>query len=147
MSISTQTPAHAATPSVATAPLPITSIPTPTSDKSTVTGVLKVNPGTPTPAGGVILYLVAILPEAKGTPYLSAFDRSSSPKTVTDPSGRFVFVEVTAAKYTLILDIVVQSYMLNNPKPTPGDFIIEAKAGQIVDLGDLVYVSLPGHGP
>jgi len=124
-----------------------TTIPTPPSDKSTVAGVLKSGLSTATPANGMVLYLAAILPESRGTPFLASFDRVNSPEAFTDAAGRFVFSNIAPGSYGLVLDRVVQSFLLGDPKHAKPDFIIDAKAGQIVDLGDLDYDSLPGQSP
>jgi hypothetical protein len=139
-------PPGVATPT--TEPLPfLTVIPTPsTPDKATITGVLLVDPGSPLPATGVILALANIVPEAKGTPWVAGFERLSSPHTQTDGAGRFVFVDIEPGKYALVLDRLNEAYLLGNPKDG-ADLIFEPQAGQVLDLGDLIYNSLPGLSP
>jgi hypothetical protein len=113
-------------------------------DKTTVTGVLKVGVDNPQPAAGFILYLADIITEASGTPYLAGFERTNSPRTLTDPEGRFVFVDVVPEPYSLVLDRVFEAYLLGRPDQQPGDFIFEPQGGQVLDLGTLVYPTLPG---
>jgi hypothetical protein len=73
---------------------------------------------------------------------LAQFDRVTSPRTQTDASGRFLFVDVPVAKYGLVLDRIRTSYYLKNPKDN-GDFLFQPQPGQVLDLGKLVYPSLP----
>lgn len=129
-------------------PLPLlTVIPTPsTPDKATITGVLLLNPGSPLPATGVILALANIVPEAKGTPWVAGFERLSAPQTQTDGAGRFVFVDIAPGKYALVLDRLNEAYLLGNPKDG-ADLILGPQPGQVLDLGDLIYASLPGVSP
>jgi len=131
-----------------TEPLPLlTVVPTPsTPDKATITGVLLLNPGSPHPATGVILALADIIPEANGTPWVAGFERQSSPHTQTDGAGRFVFVDIQPGKYSLVLDKLNDAYLLGNPKDG-ADLIFEPQPGQVLDLGDLIYASLPGVSP
>jgi hypothetical protein len=109
-----------------------------------ITGVLQTNPGQPKAAPGMILYLADILPESQGTPFLAAFDRVTSVRTLTDPIGRFVFADVNPATYSLVLDRVAEAYLLGDPKKPGADFIFTAQAGKLLDLGNLVYGVLPG---
>lgn len=127
-------------------PIPTSIVPTPSAaDKSTITGRLQVNPADPHPVVGAILYLAEIIPESSGTPYLAGFERTHSPRTLTDAAGQFVFVDVDPQQYSLVLDRVSEAYLLGHPNQAPGDFIFEAVAGQVLDLGTLTYVSLPGE--
>lgn len=129
-----------------TGPVPTLVVPTPSAaDKSTITGRLQVNPADPRPVVGAILYLAEIIPETSGTPYLAGFERTHSPRTLTDAAGQFAFVDVDPQQYSLVLDRVSEAYLLGHPSQAPGDFIFEAEAGQVLDLGTLTYVSLPGE--
>lgn len=125
----------------------ITVIPTPSEqDKATITGVLLTNRGAPSPVAGVILYLAEIVPEAQGTPFLAGFERTTSPRTLTDLAGRFVFADVLPDQYSLVLDWVYQAFLLDHPE-TGSDFIFEPQPGQVLDLGNLVYETIPGGTP
>jgi hypothetical protein len=124
-------------------PIPTTvSIVTPSkSDRATITGVLMESRDSPRPAAGLVLYLAQTL-QSSGAPTMASLDRASSPRAQTDSSGRFVFAEVPIAKYGLVFDRIDSAYLLHNPKDD-GDFLFEPKAGQVLDLGTLVYSSLP----
>lgn len=129
-------------------PVPLISvIPTPAApDKATVTGVLQLNPGAPEPVAGVVLCLADIIPSTAGTPWLASFDRKTSPCTQTDGIGRFVFADVLPVQHSLVLDRFSDSYLLSDPE-TGGDFIFTPQPGQILDLGNLAYLSLPSQTP
>lgn len=121
----------------------ITIIPTPASDKSTVTGVLLLDPGQK-PVTSVLLALGGVV-EKEGTPMLASLE-TTSPRALTDINGRFVFTNITPGKYTLILDRIIDSYLLNHPEDN-SDLLIMPQAGQVLDLGKLVYTSLPIPSP
>lgn len=126
---------------------PIIVIPTPSApNKATVTGILLVKGNPPRPVVGALLYLADIIPEARGTPWLAGFERQFSPRTQTDNAGRFVFLDVPAGKYSLVLDRVSQAFLLRNPQDE-SDLLFEPEPGQVLDLGNLVYPSLPGQSP
>ena len=121
-------------------------IPTPSKpDRVTITGVLLQDVSAPRPVSGVILYLASVLPDSAGQRTLAGVDKTSSPRTITDGSGRFVFADVPAATYSLVLDRITDSYLLNNPTGS-GDLLFEPKPGQVLDVGKLVYSSLPAEG-
>jgi hypothetical protein len=122
---------------------PISDVPAPSANLATVTGYLMVDPGAPKPVEHVILYLGEIIPETGGTPFVAGFERTTSPRTLTDANGRFVFTDVEPGPYTLILDKIAESYMLGDPDNPGGDFIFDAQPGQILDLGQLVYLRMP----
>ncbi|HKZ87472.1 MAG TPA: hypothetical protein VJ793_27920 [Anaerolineae bacterium] len=125
----------------------ITAIPTPSGpDTATITGVLLENPSSPRPVAGAIVYLAHILPEASGKPYLAGLDKVSSPRAQTDGAGRFVFADVPEGMYALILDRIYEAFLLNDPDDG-SDFIFEPEPGRVLDLGNLVYSSLPGENP
>ena len=113
------------------------------SDQVSITGVLQRNTGSPVSVSNAILYLGSVHLDASGTPILAGLDKQTAPRTQTDQSGRFVFVDVPPGTYVLILDRVFEAFLLNDPI-SGKDFLIKPQAGQILDLGKLVYASLPG---
>jgi hypothetical protein len=112
--------------------------------QATITGVLRQGAGSPKPAVGVVLALAPILPNAAGTPAAARFDRTTAPETITDADGRFVFAGIKPQPYALILDRVVESYLLREPS-SGDDMIWSPKAGQVLNVGNLDYASLPGE--
>jgi len=113
------------------------------SDRVSITGVLQRNTSSPASVSNAILYLGNVHLDANGTPILAGLDKQTAPRVQTDQSGRFVFTDVSPGTYVLVLDRVYQAFLLNDP--TSGkDLLIKLQAGQILDLGKLVYASLPG---
>ncbi|HEX7974144.1 MAG TPA: hypothetical protein VF498_07035 [Anaerolineales bacterium] len=142
---STQAPAAAAAQGTA-APTLIAVVPTPSDpSKATITGYLMEHPNSPQPANWFfILYLAEVQTDKNGTPMIAGFSVRSAISTQPDSAGRFVFENVPAGKkYALVMDMVNTSFMLKDPK-TGADMLWEPKAGQILDVGKLVYSSLPG---
>jgi hypothetical protein len=88
-----------------------------------------------------MLYLAEVITLTDGTPAMAAFDRQKAPFTESNEAGQFIFTEVPAGDYTLILDFVLHSFVL--PSPSDGDLIIRVHGGQITDLGQLRYSTLP----
>jgi|WetSurMetagenome_2_1015567.scaffolds.fasta_scaffold108197_1 hypothetical protein len=123
------------------------SVPTPSKhDRSTITGFLMTNKESPTPALGVFLYLATIHTDKTGKPLAASFDRQTAPRAQTDAAGRFVFVDVPSQQYALILDRISETFLLNSPSDN-GDMLLTPEAGEILDVGRLVYSSLPDAGP
>ena len=143
-------PSPLATPPVGAlnSPLPslITVIPTPSgSDKVTITGILLQDVNAPHPVAGAILYLANVLPDSTGKLTLASFDKVSSPRTQTDAAGRFVFADAPAGIHSLVLYRIADSYLLKDPT-SGGDLLFQPKPGQVLDVGKLVYASLPSDG-
>lgn len=120
----------------------IKTIPTPSTNKAVITGVLLEGTEELEPASSAILYLADIVNSTDGRKAAASFDRASSPNTQTDAHGRFVFSEVDPGEYSLVLDRVYNSFLLHDPDGE-GDLLFTAEAGEILDLGKLEYLSLP----
>ena len=106
---------------------------------SRVSGVLQVGSQ---PAKNALLYLAETVKDSAGKDSFAAMDRIRSPKTVTDDQGRFVFSNVPPGNYGLILDVITNSYLLMKPG-SEEVLLIEVSAEKQVDLGTLLYDSLP----
>lgn len=118
---------------------------TPTLDpnRSVITGVLlSTADGTARPIAHVSIYLAEALKDAAGIERVASYSPMDSPRAFTDAEGRFWFYNVKPGRYGLILDAVVQGFLLSKPG-TEESLLIDAKAGQITDLGNLSYDSLP----
>lgn len=108
-----------------------------------VNGVLQVGTSVEQqPAKNALLYLAETIKDSSGIDSFAALDRINSPKTVSDDQGRFVFSNVPPGKYGLILDVITNSYLLMKPGSEEA-LLIEVSAEQQVDLGTLLYDSLP----
>ena len=125
---------------------PTQAAPTPSRpDTATITGYLFNNQASPHPVVDASLALAGIIPSSDGTPYLAGFDRVNDMRTQTDADGYFAFKDVPVGKtYALILDRFLNAYLLNTPIDNK-DMLIVPQAGQIYDLGKLIYNNLPGE--
>ena len=66
-------------------------------------------------------------------------------RTQTDAKGYFAYKIVPVGKtYALILNQYLDAYLLNTPNDNK-DLLIVPQAGQIYDLGKLIYNNLPGE--
>ena len=104
------------------------------------------NDGGTVPVANAILYLAETIRGNSGEDSLAAFDRVRSPRTITNGQGRFTFMNVQPSKYGLVLDAVVNSYLLLWPGEQEA-ILIEISEGGGVDLGTLTYDSLPLTAP
>ncbi len=114
-------------------------IPEPKSDSGVVTGLLLIKHA---PATNAILYLAAVSKDDQGVERIASYDRSSSPRAYVDTNGRFVFADIPAGKYGVILDIVIDAYLLHDPESND-QFLFTVANGELTDLGELNYESLP----
>ncbi len=94
------------------------------------------------PIVGRILYLARTIKDRNGDDGLAALNRVESARAQTDADGRFFFQKVAAGRYGLVLDLVVQAYILLQPDQST-TLLFDVASGQSVDLGDLKYLSLP----
>jgi hypothetical protein len=114
---------------------------TPASDQvGTVTGQLirLQTKGDPEPLADAPIYLGTILKNPDGQDRLVEVSPETSPKTNADDQGRFVFTNIPAGRYGLMLDTPVGTLLLNNPD-TGADLIVEVTGGKVLDLGELKY--------
>jgi len=122
---------------------PITPTVTLAPGMSRVTGVLQVGTREESqPAKNALLYLAETIKDSTGSDSFAALDRIRSPRTVADDQGRFVFSNVPPGNYGLVLDVITNSYLLMKPGSEEA-LLIEVTAEQQVDLGTLLYDSLP----
>lgn len=110
----------------------------------TVSGMLLVGVNAPVPARGAILYLGNVYFDAKGIPLAGGFEKQTAPRTQSDESGGFVFSDVTDGTYVLIFDRGYEAFLLNHPT-TGKDMLIKISEGRSVDLGNLIYRTIPGE--
>ena len=132
-----QTPASAAN----TTTLQPAIVQTPASDTvGTVTGRIIRLPSkaAPEPLAGAPLYLGTILKNPDGKDRLVELSKETAPKTMTDGQGRFVFTNIPAGRYGLMLDTPIGTLLLNHPD-NGGDLIVEVTGGKVLDLGELKY--------
>ena len=92
------------------------------------------------PAKNIILYLAHVITSEAGG-RMVRFERTTSIRTVTDEMGNFMFINVSPGEYGIVIDRVIDSYLLL----TPGgeSLIVTLSSNEEVDLGDLSYEDLP----
>lgn len=135
-------PAPGNSGSLTAAPATLVDVPAPSSaNVGTVTGVLILAGDPERPVSEAILYLGEIITLADGQPALAALDKQAAPVTQSNGTGQFIFEDVPLGEYTLILDLIASTFVLNQPQG--GDFIIQVGGGEITDLGVLRYSDLP----
>ena len=120
---------------------PTKTIPTPAMGVGVVTGTMLLNSASPEPAYPVLLVLAEVI-EIDGKPMVAGFDRSTAPSTLTDRNGIFIFADVKPGKYALVVDRIMDAFLLNNPSDG-GDLLFDVKSGEITDAGTLTFDSLP----
>jgi hypothetical protein len=120
---------------------PTRSIPTPIAGAGIVAGTMLLNSVSPEPAYPVLLVLAEVI-EVDGKPMVAGFDRATAPSTLTESDGAFIFTDVKPGKYALVVDKIIDAFLLNNPKDG-GDLLFEVKPGEITDAGTLIFDSLP----
>lgn len=89
-----------------------------------------------------LLYLGEVIADSEGTAIMASVDKQLAPKAATGPSGRFMFTHVPPGQYAIVLDLISSSVILRDPT-TSEDLLIDVEAGQITDLGRLIYADLP----
>jgi hypothetical protein len=123
-------------------PLPtVPSEPVPTQDPTLGSAVGKITEqGQPLP--GRVLYLAEIVKDANGKDTAAGYDRANSPRTLVQADGSFTFVNVPPGRYSIVMDLVRQAFMLKNPKDQ-SDLVVEVNSGGQADFGTLDYDQLP----
>lgn len=117
----------------------------PTQDKNlaSITGFLVLEEGGKIkPVKNAILYLAPVLKDENGIERVVSFDRFSSNKAITDENGKFTFFNVEFNKYGIVLDRVLNSYLLNDPN-TNSDMLFTIKEAKEYNIGELRYEFLP----
>ena len=95
----------------------------------------------PEPIAEEILYLGGIVYQ-NGQPAMGSLDKQNAPVDQVSYAGQFIIEDVPPGEYTLMLDRIVSTFLLNDPD-SGGSFIVEVRGGEITDLGELVYYDLP----
>jgi hypothetical protein len=95
------------------------------------------------PEVGRILYLAGVVKDASGKETAVGFERSSPLRTTTQSDGSFRFVNVPPGKYAIVVDVIVNAFMMNDPK-SGKDLLVEIVNGSQVDLGTLDHPVSPG---
>ena len=124
-------------------PIPAPNIDLDNLDAQSVGGILLLGDSdNKRPVGGAILYLGETVADTNGQENLVAMDRVSSPRTITNDQGQFVFTDVPAGTYGLILDQINTSYILLQPGSTRA-ILVDVEGDQPVNMGELLFDELP----
>ncbi len=115
-----------------------TSIPqTPDPELGVVTGSLLL---LDKPIDYAVLYLAPVITSDTGG-QMVRFDRTTSLRTVTNELGEFSFINITPGDYGLLLDVLIEPYLLLHPS---GDsMIVTIVSNEQIDLSALNYDDLP----
>jgi hypothetical protein len=105
----------------------------PAADKATVTGRALNEDGTPV-AEGTVVRLAETYYQGSDGAY--ALDESRSPGANTDAAGYFVFSDIPAREYVLIIGDIYTVYKVV-PKPDGLPQTYNPEPGQILDLGEI----------
>lgn len=108
-----------------------------------VTGVLLLQTETGVqPVTDMKMALGEALVDDKGAEHFVSYDSHLAPVSYTDSNGRFVFEEIKPGRYGLVLDLVVNQYLLHEADSSY-TLLFEVVAGEVIDLGRLEYADLP----
>lgn len=94
------------------------------------------------PIININLFLAEVIKDASGKDIVAGLDPAKAPSTETDDQGNFGFINVSAGRYALIMDVVINQYLMHDPD-TNDAIIVQVESGKEVNLGDLNYDSLP----
>lgn len=116
---------------------------TPAPNAGSVKGVINIEQnGKYLPLKNTDLYLATILMSPSGVTGVAGLDVSSDPRTSTNDKGAFLFQNIPAGKYGMILYLVTHAYLMNQTYKD-ASMIITVDAGKTTDLGDLKYNNFP----
>ena len=108
--------------------------PTPEAGFGTVQGILTLNKA---PAAGRVLYLAKVIhttDKGEGIGGVAALDPTSDPATESDPSGYFVFPNVSPGRYALGINSPIGPVLINRDG---NEIFAEVTAGEITDIGQV----------
>lgn len=112
---------------------------TPYSGLGAVKGKLSINDH---PVVDVNIFLAAIITDSNGEEFIAELDQLSSPRSHTHSNGEFLISNVKPGRYALILDVAVNSFLLE-ALDSQDPFLITIFPDEILNLGDLDYQDLP----
>lgn len=113
-------------------------LPTPSSSEVAVVGGVLVRDGHP---GDTKLQLARVIRSEDGTPLIASLGDKTSPTTVTDEHGRFLFTDVPPDTYGLVLVTPLGSLLFRDD--TGANLLFDVVAGEVLDIGvvhtDIAY--------
>jgi hypothetical protein len=117
-------------------PVPLPTLPTPSSqDVAVVGGVLLRDTGVAQsePMVEATVQLARVIKSEDGTPMMAA-SGDDSPTTETNENGQFVFIDVPSGTYGIVVVTPVGSFLLK--EDTGADALFDVQQGETVDLGE-----------
>jgi hypothetical protein len=117
-------------------PLPLPTLPAPSSqDVAVVGGVLLRDTGVAEsePMVEATVQLARVIKSEDGTPMMAA-SGDDSPTAETDENGQFVFIDVPSGTYGIVVVTPVGSFLLK--EATGEDALFEVQEGKTVDVGE-----------
>ena len=95
------------------------------------------------PVNNALLFLADVIQDTQGNDRMVSVDYNTQNRSTTQSDGSFAFVNIPTNKhFALVLVVIPNSYVLMTPG-TEKHVIVDAKAGQEIDLGQLNYDALP----
>lgn len=114
----------------------------PTDTTGSVTGVLLIESDTvQKPVADTKIALAEVIKDENGVPRATGYDPTTPFQTTSDATGRFVINGIKPGLYGVIVDGVLTSVMLSDPK-SGESIIIDIKVNDTVDIGTLKFKSL-----
>ncbi len=107
-------------------------LPTPASSDVAVVGGVLVRDGYP---GDTKLQLARVIRSEDGTPLIASAGDKTSPTTVTDEYGQFVFTDVPPDTYGLVLVTPLGSVLFRDD--TGANLLFDVEAGEVLDIGEI----------
>jgi len=111
-------------------------IPTPSKDSGVVTGKLLIEGSREAYLGANLVLGETVEADQPGYPPLVGFSEEDDPKAVIAKDGSFLFANVPAGKYGLVMTNPLTTNLIDNPE-TGESLIITVVAGTVTDLGEL----------
>ena len=108
----------------------------PSSGRATIVGRLVRNIGSNSePMAHTKILLAKVIFSEDGTPIVAAASEETSPMTVTDHNGVFVFRDVAPDTYSVAIVTPIGIFIIRDDAGK--DFIFTIQAGAVLDLGEI----------
>lgn len=95
---------------------------------------------------GILVGLAEVIKGEDGLEKAAGYDPATAPRGELRADGAFVLDNVPPGRYGIILDAVTTSLLAKEAANPDNSLVITVEAGQVTDLGDLVYASIPLPG-
>jgi len=132
--------ATASSPQLLATPMPTVAVAQPSPEAATVTGVILLREASTgeRPLAGARVFLARRLRDESGQPsFMVSLSRYDAPTALTDGEGRFALADVVPDGYALVIEFGTELRLARNLNDGR-DVVVDAKAGMINDLGEIV---------